>query len=457
MSDIRYPTVAIDMKKRIFLSVMISVLLSLFISVSLIFVYAHYISEKDFMPEIKETVVPIAISALLSFALSALVSWGFTRSIASDINSVNLDDPQSLKGYPELSPLVEKISKQSYKLSRKRSELKMRESEFDKIALNMSEGMIIINSRANVLSMNKSARDIFGMEQELPASVFAIDRGDKFRETVTSALMGKTAYCMLKIGEKSYSLIATHFSHEGRVEGAVVIVIDITESEEREKLRREFTANVSHELKTPLTTISGFAELIEGGMAEGEDAKKFAGKIHKEANRLVGLVGDIIRLSELDSGEIVYDGDIDLYAVAEAAKDRLVDFANSKNVTLSLSGKHAYVKGNMRILEEMIGNLTDNAVKYNKDGGTVELKVAERGENVLFTVKDSGIGIPQDKKERVFERFYRVDKSHSRESGGTGLGLSIVKHAATYHGAEISIESELQKGTEIKITFPKSK
>ncbi len=444
------------MKRKIFYSALLSSLISLLITVSLIFVYAHYISEKDFMPAVTETAVPIIIGLLLTVLISVLVSKIASGIVASDINSVNVEHPKRLKYYPELNPLVDSISLQSYKLSRRINELKMRENEFVSMTLNMSEGMVIINSRASVISINQSAREIFGFDG-ITASAFSLDRSEAFRDAVTTALSGKTAYYHTQTEGRYYSFIVTPVSHEERIEGAVIIAIDVTEKEEREKLRREFTANVSHELKTPLTSISGFAELILGGVADGDDAKRFAGKIYKEANRLVGLVGDIIRLSELDGGEIPYEGEIDLHSVCLSVAEALSDSAERAGVRLSVSGMPAYVAGNRRILEEMVYNLADNAVKYNKSGGSAEIKVESSEENVFLTVKDDGIGIPKDEEYRVFERFYRVDKSHSKATGGTGLGLSIVKHSAVYHKARIELESEIGKGTEIKIIFEKTK
>jgi two-component system phosphate regulon sensor histidine kinase PhoR len=239
-----------------------------------------------------------------------------------------------------------------------------------------------------------------------------------------------------------------------RVDGAVIVIIDDTDKEERESLRREFTANVSHELKTPLTSISGFAELIEGGMAEGEDAVRFAGNIRKEASRLITLVGDIIRLNQLDGGEIPYDEEpVSLFAVASEVASRLESIAERASVSISVSGENLSVAGNRQIIEEMIYNLTDNAIKYNKVGGRVEISIRKTADGAHLSVSDTGIGIPEDKIDRIFERFYRVDKSHSKDIGGTGLGLSIVKHGAAYHGAKIFVKSTLGEGTAVSLTF----
>jgi two-component system phosphate regulon sensor histidine kinase PhoR len=283
--------------------------------------------------------------------------------------------------------------------------------------------------------------------------------GDKdlqsFREAVRAALSGNVGYDFIKKGERFYSVHATPVMHNKSVDGAVIVILDVTEKEERDALRREFTSNVSHELKTPLTSISGFAELIKSGMAEGEDARRFAENIHKESSRLISLVGDIIRLSQLDGSEIPYDDEpVDLYSIAEDVVERLLTIAEKKNVTIELSGEETFVLGNALIIEEMIYNLCDNGIKYNRDGGHVKIDVRTENGFPTFSVSDSGIGIPKDMQERVFERFYRVDKSHSRSIGGTGLGLSIVKHAASYHKADIRLESEEGVGTSVTVTFP---
>ena len=396
---------------------------------------------------------PVVIIFIITLAVALLVARKLAFNIVRPINEIDLEHPEDANVYVELGPIVDKLSSQNYKISRQVAELKMRENEFNSITLNMSEGMLVINSRAAILSCNKSARNIFGVK-DTPKSVLSLNNSPTFREAIIAALGGKTGYDVIKTEDKHYSLIATPVYHEGRVEGAVIVIIDDTEKEEREGLRREFTSNVSHELKTPLTSISGFAELIESGMADGEDARRFAGNIRKESARLISLVGDIIRLSQLDGGEIPYDGCIELYSVAEEVVARLENVAQNSDVALSLSGGRAYAEGNRLILEEMIYNLCDNAIKYNLPGGKVEVVVSvDDGGAPFVSVRDNGIGIPKDKQDRVFERFYRVDKSHSKNIGGTGLGLSIVKHAAAYHKAKIDLVSDVGVGTSITVSF----
>jgi two-component system phosphate regulon sensor histidine kinase PhoR len=288
-------------------------------------------------------------------------------------------------------------------------------------------------------------------------SILTLDSTEPLREAVRSALSGINGYYELSKNDKHYSVIVTPVKSDGIIEGAVIVIIDDTEKEERDVLRREFTSNVSHELKTPLTSISGFAELIKNGLADGEDAIRFADNIHKESKRLIDLVGDIIRLTQLDGGEIPYDGEVELSAVCHEAFERLASIAEKASVKLVLDVNEAYVYGNLRILGEIVYNLTDNAIKYNRPEGQVIISSRVEDECAVLSVRDNGIGIPKEKQDRVFERFYRVDKSHSKEIGGTGLGLSIVKHAAAYHKAKITLISEEYVGTEIKIQFPRTK
>ena len=388
--------------------------------------------------------------------LAFLVAWLSATAIVKPITRI---DPRSINDavvYEELRPLVSRLSIQNSRVSKQKNQLAMRENEFNSITQYMSEGIFVINARAEILSVNHGAKEIFNVKKT-PKSVLMVDDSNGFREAISAALSGKNGYYSFGRGEKFYSLIATPVSHANLLEGAVIMVLDVTEKEEREALRREFTSNISHELKTPLTSISGFAELINSGLAEGEDAKRFAGNIHKEASRLITLVGDIIRLSQLDGGELPYDEEpVDLFTVASEVVERLSSVAERAGVELLIEGESVEVPGNYMVIEEIIYNLVDNGIKYNKEGGFVKTVVSfENGEGCV-RVADGGIGIPKDKVDRVFERFYRVDKSHSRAIGGTGLGLSIVKHAVAYHKAKISLKSEEGEGTEILVRFPVS-
>ncbi len=400
-------------------------------------------------------------ASLIMFTVLALavffIARGLSSSIVKPINEIDLDCPEEAKVYDELKPVVNKLVYQNRKISRQMEELRIRQNEFSSITSNMSEGMIVINSKTMILSCNDSAREVLCGNGDVPKSILGLNPSDSFRDAIVSALGGKNGYDELTLGEKHYGITVTPVFHDGTVEGAVLLVVDDTEKEMREALRREFTSNVSHELKTPLTSISGFAELIKCGMAEGEEAKQFAENIHVEASRLITLVGDIIRLTRLDGGEIPYDGEIDLLSVAEDVRARLENVAKKAEIGIFVSGTHEKVLGTEEILDQIIYNLTDNAIKYNNPGGKVEITVGSSDDRAFVSVKDDGIGIPADKQDRVFERFYRVDKSHSKKIGGTGLGLSIVKHAAAYHNAEISLVSDEGKGTEITVSFKKAR
>lgn len=415
-------------------------------------------AERESAVSMLSGVLPAAAIAFVIWAIILfIIAKRLSAEIVRPISEIDFKNPERNKVYDELKPIVDKISAQNHELFRQTNELRIKQNEFSSITTNMSEGLIIINLRGEVLSCNKSAKDIFGIKKEVPTSVLSIDNSASFRELVLSALSGSSGFDTVRKNGRFYSMTASPVMHGGNVDGAVIIIIDETEKEEREALRREFTSNISHELKTPLTSISGFAELISSGLAEGEDAKKFAGKITLESQRLITLVGDIIRLTQLDGGEIPYDEcEVNLYSVAEDVVSHLANVAEKENVTLSLSGEKISVRGNSTILFELIYNLVDNGIKYNKKDGTVDVKVGFVSGLPTVSVRDSGIGIPEDKRQRVFERFFRVDKSHSKEIGGTGLGLSIVKHAASYHGAKIELKSALGKGTEIKVLFPKN-
>ena len=399
----------------------------------------------------------ILFPALLLLVLSSLVASFIARRTAAaivlPINELDLEHPEESEVYEELRPIVTRLSSQNYKISSQISEMKIRENEFNSITKNMTEGMIVIDSRGTVLTSNERARMIFGVNGESLGSALEFTPDESFKAGIGAALSGENSTASLSLGGRHYSLTFTPVSHERRVAGAVIFIIDDTEKEERDSLRREFTSNVSHELKTPLTSISGFAELISSGLAEGEDAKRFASNIHKEAKRLISLVIDIIRITQLDGGEIPYDGAIDVYSVAEDVLERLTPVAENAGVSISLVGEGCEVLGNRTILEEMIYNLTDNAIKYNDKGGYVRVGVHKEDGEVRLVVSDNGIGIPKDKQPRVFERFFRVDKSHSKNIGGTGLGLSIVKHAALYHKATISLESDVGVGTKVTVSF----
>ena len=400
---------------------------------------------------------PIVVVLVFVILIAFLAARKLSSSIVRPINEIDLKYPEKSRVYDELKPITKRLADQNYKIARQINELKIRANEFDSITSNMNEGLVLINSKTIVLFSTESAKRFFGISGEGMRSILTLDSTEPLREAVRSALSGINGYYELSKNDKHYSVIVTPVKSDGIIEGAVIVIIDDTEKEERDVLRREFTSNVSHELKTPLTSISGFAELIKNRLADGEDAVRFADNIHKESKRLIDLVGDIIRLTQLDGGEIPYDGEVELSAVCHEVFERLASIAEKASVKLVLDVNEAYVYGNLRILGEIVYNLTDNAIKYNRPEGEVIISSRVEDECAVLSVRDNGIGIPKEKQDRVFERFYRVDKSHSKEIGGTGLGLSIVKHAAAYHKAKITLISEEHVGTEIKIEFPRTK
>lgn len=397
---------------------------------------------------------PALVLLVLVVAFALLIALYLSRRIVKPINEMDFDNPSDGRIFDELKPVVARLEKQNRRIKRQMRELSRRRSEFNSITANMSEGMILLNSRADVLSCNRSASEILGIEREGVCSILAASRADELREPVLCALGGKNADAVITSNGRHYQLLVTPVQGEEGVVGAVIMVIDVTEREEREELRRSFTANVSHELKTPLTSISGFAELIRDGIADGDDARRFAGNIYKEASRLITLVGDIIKLNQVDGGELPFDGEVNLSLICRQVADRLEPIAKSAGVELSVRGNSSAVMGNRQLLEEMVYNLADNAIKYNKPGGWVTVATEASRTGATLTVSDNGIGIPKGEQDRVFERFYRVDKSHSRQIGGTGLGLSIVKHIAAYHSAKISLDSEEGVGTSVSLSFP---
>lgn len=402
---------------------------------------------------------PLIIVLCVAAVLSSVLAYRLSKTIVKPINELNLEMPDEDQIYEEITPLIQKINRQNQQIATQIAQLKMRQQEFTAITENMSEGMIIIDSEANIISNNTSATRILGSgELRVNTSVFSWNASEGFRHVIEGALSGISVIEIIRIGEKVYQVFSNpvydSVTRKNRIIGAVIILLDVTEREYQEAMRREFTANVSHELKTPLTSISGFAEIIRNGLAKPEDVAHFAGNIYEEAQRLITLVGDIMRLSQLDEDSMIgVMEQVDLYELAQKVVQTLMPSAESQEVTIHILGEHAFVNGIPQILQEMIFNLIDNAIKYNKKGGRVQIAVNADENGVRFSVSDTGIGIPDADKERVFERFYRVDKSHSKEIGGTGLGLSIVKHGAAYHNAQIKLESQMNQGTTVTMIF----
>ena len=403
-----------------------------------------------------EALLALLASAALSGVIAALVA----RAVVRPINAIDLKNPDIAESYGEVAPLLHRIKEQNTEIESKIAELSRSREEFALITENMSEGFIITDSRTEVLSYNKAALDILGADGGIDAqnrSVLALNRSESFRRAEETALSGSRCEQELTLGERVYQLISTPVRTDGKVNGAVMIILDITEKESREELRREFTSNVSHELKTPLTTIYGIADMIVGGIVKPEDIGRFAGDIRDEAKRLIALIEDIIKLSQLDENTFCETKErVDILSLAELAASRLKTAAEKKHVSVNVSGTRAEYTGMTSVLEEMIYNLLDNAVKYNVEGGRADISVEDAADRVTVTVSDTGIGIPADSIGRVFERFYRVDKSHSRRIGGTGLGLSIVKHGAALHGGTVTISSAEGAGTTVKLTLPKT-
>lgn len=400
--------------------------------------------------------LPAFILLLAAAVLAASVlARRLSRAIVRPINALDLSDPLSDAAYPELSPLLTRIDRQNGTIARQFEIARQRQREFTLITDNMAEGLLVLSPSSEILSCNAAASRILHAPHDvLRRSVYDLNREPPFRAAVETALSGAHAEEQLTIGEGHYQLIASPVQQDKEVRGAVLLLIDVTERAEREQLRREFSANVSHELKTPLTSISGFAEIVRDGLVEPEDIPRFAGRIYDEAQRLIALVSDIIRLSRLDEGQLTGQTDpVELRALCADVAARLTPAAEQAGVHLDLYGDPVWIDGVPTILDEMIYNLCENAVKYNKPGGSVRISLSASGGGVQLTVADTGIGIPYADQPRVFERFYRVDKSHSKEIGGTGLGLSIVKHGAALHGAHIELDSAVGVGTTITLTF----
>lgn len=401
---------------------------------------------------------PIMIIFVIAIILSAFLASRLSKKIVKPLNELNLDKPLDNNGYDELSPLLRRIDTQQKEISRQSEELKQRQNELEVMTSAMSEGIILLNNRGTVLSINKAAAKLFGTDCFcIGEDIVSINRSLELAQLLNKAKNGEHSERVVELGCGQYQMMASPVISNNIVSGIVLLILDVTEKEKAEQLRREFTANVSHELKTPLHTISGSAELLANGMVKPEDIPIFLKRIYSEAQRMIQLVEDIIRLSHLDEGAEDMKWDmVDLYAVAEETINSLADEAESNGIKFELYGETVLINGIRQLLQEIIYNLCDNAIKYNCRGGSVSVGIKNENEFAVLTITDTGIGIPAEHQERIFERFYRVDKSHSKEIGGTGLGLSIVKHAAKLHNAEIELHSIVNKGTEITIKFPKN-
>lgn len=400
---------------------------------------------------------PIVIVAVLAVIISLALASRLAKRIVKPLNALDLDKPLSGESYDELSPLLRRIDEQQREIKRQSDELERKRDEFEAVTGSMNEGLLLLSDKGVILSINNSAAKLLNTDRScIGQDMLRVERGVAVQELLSRAQSGEHAEGILPLGGGEYQLDASPVISDGRVSGAVLLMFDVSERENAERMRREFTANVSHELKTPLHSISGCAELLNNGMVKLEDQKRFTSQIYSEAQRMIRLVDDIIRLSRLDEGaEDMKREKVDLYAIAESVADSLKTEADAAGIEIALHGEHAEINGIPQLLSGIIYNLCDNAIKYNRPQGRVDISVENAEETVVLSVSDTGIGIPPEHQSRVFERFYRVDKSRSKEIGGTGLGLSIVKHAARLHDAKLELQSAVNEGTTITLSFAK--
>ena len=406
---------------------------------------------------VENLIFPLCGLLCLMLILSGIMASAISKRIVKPINELDLESPEENRIYEELSPLLSKIHRQNREIQNQLELAKQQQEEFALITENMQEGVIVIDKYTMILSANSSAWNLFHMDRVCQGeSVYCLDREEEFRHAIEQVLSGEHTELVLKLNGSDIQLIANPVIRDKKTEGAVVLLVNVTEKLERESLRREFSANVSHELKTPLTSISGFAEIMQGGLVKNEDIPKFAGRIYKESQRLLQLVEDVIQISQLDEEKTSYVWEpVDVYQVCKNAFESLKEKAKRLNVHLYICGERMKMEAVRTLLEEAIYNVCDNAIKYNRNDGSVSVFLTQTAQEIQIVVKDTGVGIPKEDQNRVFERFYRVDKSHSKEIGGTGLGLSIVKHAVGALKGSVILRSEEGNGTEICMKFPK--
>ncbi len=406
---------------------------------------------------VENLIFPLCGLLCLMLILSGIMASAISKRIVKPINELDLESPEENRIYEELSPLLSKIHRQNREIQNQLELAKQQQEEFALITENMQEGLIVIDKYTMILSANSSAWNLFHIDRVCQGeSVYCLDREEEFRHAIEQVLSGEHTELVLKLNGSDIQLIANPVIRDKKTEGAVVLLVNVTEKLERESLRREFSANVSHELKTPLTSISGFAEIMQGGLVKNEDIPKFAGRIYKESQRLLQLVEDVIQISQLDEEKTSYVWEpVDVYQVCKNAFESLKEKAKRLNVHLYICGERMKMEAVRTLLEEAIYNVCDNAIKYNRNDGSVSVFLTQTAQEIQIVVKDTGVGIPKEDQDRVFERFYRVDKSHSKEIGGTGLGLSIVKHAVGALKGSVILRSEEGNGTEICMKFPK--
>ena len=399
---------------------------------------------------------PLAAIILIAIALSMFLAYRLSRQIVKPLNNLNLDDPLSNEQYDELAPLLHRIDSQQRQIKKQADELRKRQEEFAAVTENMAEGIVVLGTSGEILSINPAAARLFDASGDVVGQhMLALNRSHEVSELLSAMEKGDHAEKFIDLNGRKFQLDISPVSDGEKVSGGVLLALDVTEKERAEQLRREFTANVSHELKTPLQTISGAAELLESGVVKEPDKQEFYARIHSESQRMISLVEDIIRLSHLDEGAQDMKRElVDLFELAKETAKQLLPEAEAAKIALEVSGEPTEIDGIPQLLNSIIYNLIDNAIKYNREGGRVAVSVKNADNRAILAVEDTGIGIPKEHRERIFERFYRVDKSRSKALGGTGLGLSIVKHAAMIHGARIEVESEVGKGTRVEVVFP---
>ena len=414
------------------------------------------ISQNSILTLLMGMVQPICIVFAVALLLSVALAVRLSGRIVQPFNEIDFDNPLSNEGYDELSPFLRRIASQQRQLASQRDALEQKENELHTIVGSMNEGMILLNEKGKIISMNPAARRLLGASWEcVGLDLLSVSRNLDLQEILEKTLRGEACEKVIALQGERYQIDASPVRAEDKVRGAALCFFNVTEKEKAEQMRREFTANVSHELKTPLHAISGYAELLKNDMVKREDVSPFAGKIYDEAQRMTQLVEDIISLSRLDEGAKDMESErTELYGLAAKAVKSLEPEADAARVTMELSGEPADVEGVPQLLYSIVYNLCDNAIKYNREGGKVAVRVAAEKGKTILTVSDTGIGIGKEHWERVFERFYRVDRSHSRAVGSTGLGLSIVKHAVIIHKAEITLDSEEGRGTTVTVKFP---
>ena len=407
-----------------------------------------------------QLLLPAAAVGLVMLVPLYFISDKFSKDTALELKKLRLDSGSALTQYPELRPLARQVGSLKAQINAQMNELTGQQEQLRVLTDNMQEGLLLISAAGRVLSHNHAALELLGKEREIREEIFSVydlSDAEPFRRVVGQALAGARASAVLTVEDTAVQLIANPVTRENRMTGAVMVLLDVTEREKRDALRREFTANISHELKTPLTSIYGIADMMESGMVKKKDIGGFALRIRDESARMIALIEDIIRLSRLDDESFTEEVlPLDLCEIAENVLEQLRPAAEAREITITLEGEAAPMQGVPVIVEEMLYNLCDNAIKYNVEKGEVHMKVTCTDQQTIFTVTDTGIGIPQADRERIFERFYRVDKSHSKQIGGTGLGLSIVKHGAQFHNATIELDSQLGSGTTITLFFPRS-